>query len=70
MVKCIARVELIRKHIFDVEGSITSLEGSGTGSEGKGKYLKRQKGKGTETKNIYEAVMIAEKKRLEKIRNM
>ena len=41
----IAQVEWIRRNIFNIGGS-------STGSEGIGKHLKRQKGKGVETKNI------------------
>ena len=45
MMESIARVEWIRRSVFDVGGSITS-------SEGIGKRLKRWKGEGIETENI------------------
>ena len=47
MVESIAHVEWIQRKVFDVEGSNTGLEGIG-------KYLKKWKGEGIETKNIYD----------------
>ena len=46
MVVSIARVEWIWGNVFDIGGSTT-------GSERIGKHLKRQKGEGIETKNVY-----------------
>ena len=44
-VESIARIEWIRRNVFDIGGS-------STGSERKGKHLKRQRGEGIETKNV------------------
>ena len=48
MLESIARVEWIRRDVFDVGGS-------GTGAEGIGKHLRRRKGEGAETDNICDA---------------
>ena len=45
MVESIARVEWIRRNVFDVGGS-------NTGSERIGKHLKRQRGEGIEIENV------------------
>ena len=45
MVEFIARVEWIRRNVFDVGGR-------STGSEQIGKHLQRRKGEGIETENI------------------
>ena len=47
MMESIAHVEWIQRKIFNIGVS-------NTGSEGIGKHLKRQKGEGVETENIYD----------------
>ena len=47
MVESIARVEWIGRNIFDIGGS-------STGSERIGKHLKRQRGEGVETENVWD----------------